>query len=379
MRILYVITKAEMGGGQVHVLDLLKGFHQQHELHLATGEEEFLTREARALGVRCHILPNLIHETKPVRDTKAVFEMTRLIRSIKPDLVHSHTTKAGLVARAAAWRCGVPSIFTAHSWAFSDGVSMAWKAMGIPTEWAAAKMCSRVINVSDANRNLALRYGLPSKRMVTIHNGIPDGGLVSDPGKNECPEIVMVARFAKQKHHELLLQAFAGVKAAAHLTLIGDGPTRGLMEGLAQRLGIADRVHFAGERRDVAQRLAAADIFTLASRWEGFPLSILEAMRTGLPVVASDVGGSREAILDGETGYMVKRDDVAGFRAALERLCSDAALRRRFGKAARQRYLDYFSLDQMLRTTHALYEQVWSEFGTTPGRINLIAKEVGRQ
>lgn len=379
MRILYVITKAEMGGGQVHVLDLLKGFHNRHELHLATGEDEYLTREARALGVHCHLLSELIHETRPLRDARAVGQMTALMRRLKPDLVHAHTTKAGLVARVAAWRCGVPSVFTAHSWAFSDGVSAAWKLMGVPTEWIAAHLSSRVINVSEANRELARSYGFPARRMVTIHNGIPDGPSIAAPGKNNYPEVVMVARFARQKHHQLLLEAFAQVNAPCRLTLIGDGPTRPEMQALALSLGIGERVEFAGERRDVAQRLARADVFALASRWEGFPLSILEAMRTGLPVIASDVGGSREAIAEGVSGLLVARDDVAGFRDALQKLCSDAALREAFGSAGRGRYLRHFSLDQMLRQTHSLYEQVWRECGIAPSRFTLIPKEVGRQ
>lgn len=379
MRILYAITKAEMGGGQVHVLDLLKGFQSTHELHLATGEEEYLTREARAIGVECHILSDLIHETRPARDARAVSQMTALLRCLKPDLVHAHTTKAGLVARAAAWRCGIPSVFTAHSWAFSEGVSLAWKAMGVPTEWIASWLSSRVINVSEANRRLALKYGLPARRLVTIHNGIPDGPGIASPGAGGKTEVVMVARFARQKHHELLLEAFAGVPQPATLTLIGDGPSRASMQELAAKLGIAQRVTFAGERQDVTRLLAGAGVFALASRWEGFPLSILEAMRTGLPVVASDVGGSREAVEHGVSGYLVPRDDVAGFRAALTRLCTNAGLRSEFGSAGRGRYLQHFSLEQMLRKTHALYEQVWHERGIVPSRFNLVAKEVGRQ
>lgn len=384
MRILYAITKAEMGGAQVHVLDLLKGFRGRHELHLATGEQEYLTRCAQDLGVTCHLIPDLIHEARPLRDAKAVSQLTRLIRSIRPTLVHSHTSKAGLVARAAAWRAGVPSIFTAHSWAFSDGVSLAWKLMGVPTEWTTSWFTSRIINVSEANRALAIRYGLPAHKLVTIHNGIPDTPHLAEPASSETPEIVMVARFARQKHHELLLEAFAGLRSPATLTLIGDGPLRPAIEDLASKLGIAHRVNFLGERLDVDCILARASVFALASRWEGFPLSILEAMRTGLPVVASDVGGSSEAVVAGQTGLLVPRDDTRGFRDALEHLCADSALRARLGRAARQRYVRHFSLDQMLRQTFALYEQVRLEHGTrsTPpvGSTNrLAAREAGEQ
>lgn len=364
MRILYTITKAEMGGGQVHVLDLLRGFHNQHELHLATGEEEFLTNEARKLGVRCHILPDLIHETNPRRDARGVAQMTRLIRGLRPDLVHSHTTKAGLVARAAAALCRVPSVFTAHSWAFSDGVSMAWKLMGVPTEWVAARISDRIINVSEANRTLALRYQLgPARRLVTVHNGIPQTGCIAQPGNGDTPEIVMVARFAAQKHHELILEAFAGIVMPSLLTFIGSGPRMEEMKALAAKLGVAGRVRFLGERSDVAELLAKAHVFALASHWEGFPLSILEGMRAGLPVVTTDAGGSAEAVLHGSTGYVVRKADTGGFRAALESLCRNSHLRALMGEAGRTRFMNHFSLEQMLRKTSALYEEVWRERG----------------
>jgi glycosyltransferase involved in cell wall biosynthesis len=364
MRILYVITKAEMGGGQVHVLDLLRGFRGRHELHLATGEEEFLTAEARKLGVHCHIVPELIHETRPVTDARAVRQVAELLGRIRPHLVHSHTTKAGLVGRAAAFLRRVPSVFTAHSWAFSDGVSMAWKLMGVPTEWVAARVSDRIINVSGANRDLALRYGLgPARRLVTIHNGIPDTPHVAAPGLGEETEIVMVARFAPQKHHELILEAFAGLVLPSKLTFIGDGPRLGAMKELAGRLGIERRVRFLGERKDVPEILAGAHVFALASHWEGFPLSILEGMRAGLPVVTTAAGGSGEALKHGTTGYVVEKGDTAGFGQALENLCRNAALRERMGRAGRERFLNHFSLDQMLRKTSALYEEVWRERG----------------
>jgi glycosyltransferase involved in cell wall biosynthesis len=363
MRILYAITKAEIGGAQAHVLDLLKGFGRHYDLHLACGEEGYLTQAARDIGVQCHIVKDLVHAASPLRDLRSVGQFSELLRRLRPDLVHAHTTKAGLVARAAAWRCGVPAVFTAHSWAFSDGVSLGWKAMGVPTEWLAAKATARVINVSEANRRLAIRYGLPSRSQVTIHNGISDTAHRARPGRSHVPEVIMVARFAPQKHHQLLLEAFAGINTPATLTLAGSGPTMAWMRGLAFKLGIGGRVRFLGDRDDVPELLARASVFALASRWEGFPLSILEAMRAGLPVVASDVGGAHEAVSSGENGYLVARGDTGGFRNALWALCRDAELRERMGSAARLRYESQFSVRQMLLKTGLLYEQVWRDRG----------------
>lgn len=377
MKVLYVITKAEVGGAQVHVLDLMRGFRGEFELHLATGEKGYLTEAAEAIGVATHIVPDLIHETRPLRDARAVAQMANLLVRLRPNLVHAHTTKAGLVGRAAAFLRRVPSVFTAHSWAFSDGVSTAWKAMGIPTEWTAARIGDRIINVSEANRQLALRYGLgPARRLVTIHNGIPDSPLRARPALGTPPVIVMVARFAPQKDHQLLLGAFAQLKAPALLHLVGDGPTLEFMRPVARQMGIADRVRFLGPRDDVAEQLASAHVFALASRWEGFPLSILEGMRAGLPVVASDVGGSREAVLHGETGFLVARGDVGGFRDSLERLCADAALRSQMGNRSRFRFEQQFSINRMLDNTRRLYEDIWRERGVTRPEVRPVFEEV---
>jgi len=127
---------------------------------------------------------------------------------------------------------------------------------------------------------------------------------------------------------------------------------------LAEELGISDRVVFSGQRRDVAERLAAADIFVLASRWEGFPRSILEAMRAGLPVAASDVGGSGESVVDGKTGYLVPREDPEALRTRLGELMASPDLRLQLGKAGRERYEKNFTFDAMYGKTLTVYKEV---------------------
>jgi glycosyltransferase involved in cell wall biosynthesis len=127
---------------------------------------------------------------------------------------------------------------------------------------------------------------------------------------------------------------------------------------LAQALGLAERVRFLGARQDVAEVLAEAQVFALATHWEGLPLSVLEAMRSGLPVVATDVGGVKEAVVEGETGFLVGRGDEAGFRERLARLLQDPRLRASLGEAGRKRYEEAFTLERMLRETWRLYEEI---------------------
>jgi glycosyltransferase involved in cell wall biosynthesis len=359
MKILYVITRAEMGGSQVHLLDLLQGFRDTHDLALATGEHGFLTEEAARLGVPVHILPDLVQPLRPHSDIKALMSTYRLIRETRPDLVHCHTSKAGIIGRAAARMAHVPAIFTAHTWSFAEGTSPLWKLVGTPSEWLAARWSESIITVSESNRSLALRRRVaPSGKIVTVHNGVLDTLSRARPGVDGVPRIVMIARFAGQKNQAQLIQAAAGLKHPFHLTFVGDGPTRSTAEELSRSLGLQDRVEFAGIRTDTERILSESSIFVLATNWEGFPITILEAMRAGLPVVATDVDGVREAVVGGETGYLFPKGDTTSLGSILQALLTDPATRVRLGQAGRKRYEAEFTRSAMLRKILAVYEHV---------------------
>lgn len=358
MKVLLLITRAELGGGQTHVLDLLRGFRERFDVELATGEEGFLTEAAGRMGVRWHVLPNLIQPMRPWQDTRALMECYRLIRDVRPDIVHTHTSKAGVIGRAAACLARVPSVFTAHTWCFAEATSWKWKLVGIPLERIAARCASRIITVSDANRRLALDHSIGGpEKFITVHNGIADCAFRAQPGSGNVPRVVMVARFSEQKAQSLLIDAAAGIRPPFRLLLVGDGPTRPAVEAQVERCGLGHRVEFAGNRLDIPEILAASHVFALFTKWEGFPISILEAMRAGLPVVASDVNGVREEVVDGSTGFTVPRDDVAAFRQRLELLLQDAPLRERMGAASRQRFEQEFTVDRMLQRVAEVYRE----------------------
>jgi glycosyltransferase involved in cell wall biosynthesis len=359
-RLLLLITRAELGGAQTHVADLLRGLRGEYDLHLGTGESGYLTEVAREIGVATHILPSLVQPVNPSKDLAAFQQCRRLIREIQPDLVHAHTSKAGLIGRAAAKTAGVPSVFTAHTWCFTEGTSWKWKLIGTPLERLAGGWCGRIINVSDANRNLALSKGIgkPAKH-VTIHNGIEDHPLRARVAQRRVPRIMMLARFAPQKAQSLLVKAVAEIRQPFELVFVGDGPTKPAVVQQVASAGLTERVIFLGQRLDVAELLSSADIFALFSHWEGFPITILEAMRAGLPSVVSDVGGVREAVHE-SCGRIVPVGDVLGFRRALETLLSDAELRVRMGAAARARYEDNYTVQSMLEKTVAVYRAVCS-------------------
>jgi glycosyltransferase involved in cell wall biosynthesis len=196
--------------------------------------------------------------------------------------------------------------------------------------------------------------------MVTVHNGMPDvaPSLRADPARTP-PRLVMVARFGAQKDHPTLLRALSGLRDHSwELDLVGDGPLASQTQALAASLGIRERVHFLGQRMDVDHILANAQIALLVTNWEGFPLSILEAMRANLPMVASAVGGVGESVNDGETGYLVPPRQVEPLRDRIRRLLTDPDLRVRLGARGRIVYEEHFALEQAVTKTLAVYEDV---------------------
>lgn len=359
MRLLHLITRAEPGGAQTQLLSLLPGLRPYFDVTVATGEEGFLTEALHRMGVRAVVVPDLVHPIDPLRDIRALKEMRALIGRLRPVLVHAHTSKAGFLGRLAAQLCGVPAVFSAHGWTFREGASRGRRLVSAPLERMAARWSEAIITVCESDRDLALcrRIGRAS-RLHVVRNGLADCRWQAQPGAAVRPTVIMVARFAPPKDQALLLKAASGLRIAFDLWLIGDGPDRPAMECLASRLRMSGSVRFFGWRTDVAPMLAHAQIFVLASRFEGFPVSVLEAMRAGLPVIATDVGGVCEAVAEGETGFLVPRDDQTALRERLERLIADPALRAQMGKASRERFLRRFTVDRTVEETLRIYEAV---------------------
>jgi glycosyltransferase involved in cell wall biosynthesis len=258
----------------------------------------------------------------------------------------------------------MPVLFTAHGWGFTEGRPWSQRIAFWLVEWATAPLAARIITVCDSDLQAALQTCLTRRdRLVAIANAMPEvaQSLRARPEKSP-PKLVMVARLSYWKDHPTLLHALAGLLDLDwELELVGDGPLRQETELLAASLGIASRVRFAGYRDDVPARLADAQVFVLATKWEGFPRSILEAMRAGLPVIASEVGGVRESVRDGETGFVVPGGDVAALRDRLRLLLLSSGERLRMGSAGRDWYEKRFSLERLVAETTAVYEAVLAD------------------
>ncbi|MDW8381084.1 MAG: glycosyltransferase family 4 protein [Verrucomicrobiota bacterium] len=369
MRVAAVVTRTEAGGAQVHLRDLLLTLSGCVRPIVVSGAQDgpgWLGGELKRLGLGLSLVPSLVQPIRPIRDLRAFSELRRLLRHLQPDLLHCHSSKAGALGRLAARSLRIPSLFTAHGFAFTPGAPPGRRLLGWAVEWVGALCGDGIITVSEHDRALALRYKLcKPDRLWTVHNGVPD---VSERSKPEASPVrmVMVARFAPPKDHRLLIQCLSRFRRLDwRCSFVGSGPTEPMCRRLAHDLGLADRLDFLGTREDVPQILADHQIFVLTSRWEGLPLSVLEAMRAGLPVVASDVGGTREAVLDGETGFLIPRGDVVTLQDRLMRLITDPELRLRMGRAGRRRYEQYFTLEQMVEKTWEVYRKVLARYGKT--------------
>jgi glycosyltransferase involved in cell wall biosynthesis len=362
VRIAYVITRLDsVGGAQVHVRDLAQRLAQQgHAVSVIAGTAVNQAQGFLGPEIQSFQCAGLEREISPLKDLQAFGALCSVLAACKPDLVSMHSTKAGALGRLACSRLGIPCIFTAHGWAFTEGVPRVRQVVYRGVERFLESRAQRIVCVSEADRRLGCTVGMCPERLTVIHNGMPDVDpqWLAHPGQKNGPcRIVMIARFFEQKDHKTLLRALQRVPDV-ELDLIGDGPGQPQVEAMCRRYGLQGRVRFLGHRDDVAVDLSLANVFCLISHWEGFPRSTLEAMRAGLPCVISDVGGACEAVVEGETGFCVPRGNADAVAEKLNLLAASPSIRTAMGQAGRARYLEAFTFGRMFEQTHSLYEEV---------------------
>lgn len=355
-----VITRLDdLGGAQMHVLHLAWALVERGwRVTVVGGRPGAFADLLDRRGIPWVSVPSLVQPISPWRDARAEAELSRLFQTLKPDLVAAHSSKAGILARLAARRLGIPVVFTAHGWAFQPEAPPVRRGVALAAERVAGRWADRIICVSEHDRRLALAARVaPPERIVTVRNGIPDDPARAEPGRPGRVSAVMVARFAPPKDHTTLLAAVSRIEDL-DMVLVGDGPQRAAVEREVAQRGLTGRVQVLGSLPDVAPVLAQAHVFVLCSRWEGLPLTILEAMRAGLPVVASDVGGIREAVVEGQTGFLVPTGNVEALERRLRTLVANPELRQKLGTAGRRRYEEAFRLERMVAETLAVYRGV---------------------
>nr|WP_272508329.1 glycosyltransferase family 4 protein [Paenisporosarcina quisquiliarum] len=350
-----------IGGAQVHVRDLSNRLVAEgYEVSIISGERlnSSLEIDQNITYFQSLSLKRAVH---PYYDVRAIFEVRQLLKRTKPDLVATHSSKAGLIGRIAARSLGIPTVFTAHGWAFTEGISSEKRMAYITIEKMLGKITDRVITVSNYDRELAISNGvLPSHKIKTIHNGVlPLKRLPTENKKNSFINILMVARFDVPKRQMDLIQACEKIKHLPwQLSFVGEGTQLTEAQHYVQIHHLQERVLFYGAMKSIESPLRDSQIFVMLSDYEGLPLSILEAMQAGLPIIASDVGGVKESVIDKENGFLIPKQNQEILLERLTELLTDASLREVMGKRSKELFDEQFTFEKMYFQTKRVYQNV---------------------
>jgi glycosyltransferase involved in cell wall biosynthesis len=360
-RLLYVVTLAEVGGAQSYVRDLLPAARERFDVTVAAYGDGPLRDAASDLGIPFVLLRHVRRPLSVVQDTLGLVELTQLFVRLRPDIVHLNSSKAGVLGRVAATAARVPvRIFTAHGWAFKAANGLGARCY-LWADRAVRPLTTMVVCVSETERRAGVAARVCSTaKTIVIRNAVDPGPAVVRPEARPGPvEIVSIGRLAPPKDFLTLLEAVDLLPPGeVRLTILGAGPLRPLLEAEIGRRNLTGTVDLAGEVRDVRPTLAHGDVFVLASTSEGMPISVLEAMAAGLPVIASDVGGVHEVVDEGTTGFLVPAGAVGPLAERLGQLCGDRALRSRLGGAGRLRVERDFALPAWRAEHLRLYESL---------------------
>ncbi len=333
------------------VLPLMRGIRARGHEVVGVAADGPLLAVVRAEGFRVEPAP-FVRRVSPVAQWRAFRALVAMLRRERPDLVHGHMPISGFLARLAARVAGVPRVaYTCHGFLFNQPAPWPRRAVSLLMEWAAGWVTDVFLTVSEEEAADARRLRI-ARRPVAVRNGRDPAVFHPDPvararvrgALGVAPDRVVVAvvsRLVRHKGHPELLAAMADVPGA-ELWVVGERLPSDRGEDIGAALDAAPGVRRLGYRTDVAAILAAADIFALPSHFEGLPMSVIEAMLTGLPVVATNIRGPREQVVHGVTGLLVPPGTVAPLAGALRRLVGDPAARAAMGAAGRRRALERY-------------------------------------
>ncbi|HEY4234071.1 MAG TPA: glycosyltransferase family 4 protein [Lacipirellulaceae bacterium] len=381
MRVAHVITRLILGGAQENTILNCQDLARDHgdEVVLITGPglgpEGSLEDDARARGIRLEIIPSLRRNIHPWHDAAAYRAIGRALSAFQPNVVHTHSGKAGLFGRAAARRRKVPAIVhTVHGAPFHSYQSAAARAFFRRCEIFAAARCHAMISVADAMTDQLVAAGVaPRDKFTTIYSGMDVESFLAADGERDCvrrqlgyaPEDVVVGKAARlfhlKGHADLVAAARSACRENPRLKflLVGDGILRPEIESQIAAAGLTDRFQFTGlvPPQRIAELLSATDLVVHTSLREGLARVLPQALLVGRPVISYDVDGAREVVRDNKTGFLVQPGDVATLAARIVQLSTSPELRARLAAAGRELCRTRFDHHEMTRQIRSLYER----------------------
>lgn len=370
LQVLVIALAASWGGGGDVVIPLFNKLVQSGcQLTVLVGTDPLGAARFGQTGAEIIRARHWRRPINPVQDVLLLYELYSLCRQRRPDVVHTHNPKSGVIGSIAAGLARIPLVIHhIHGLTFNDAISPRRAWLFRTMERIAAPFRDVQISVNEADRWRAIEAGLGEPdSIVTVLNGIDVErftNVTPAPLRKELslPDdailIGWTGRLAVQKGLEYLIRAIPELIAAeprAHVLLVGSGELESDLRILVTELGVEDHCHFLGFRQDVPALLAGFDLYAQPSLWEGLSISLLEAMAAGKPIVATDIIGNRELIEDGVSGMLVPPTDVKALATALLKLVRDATQSQRLGSQARKRVEQHFSVGRMVRETVDLY------------------------
>ncbi|MDX1563820.1 MAG: glycosyltransferase family 4 protein [Phycisphaeraceae bacterium] len=388
LRVLHLITRFILGGAQENTLLSCRYQHEDgHEVILAHGPiygpEGSLGRRADAAGFRREELPSMVRAVHPWKDRAAYRQCRKLIRKLKPDVVHTHSSKAGILGRAAAWAEKVPAVVhTIHGLPFHPYQNSLSRRLYIAAERWAARRCHRIVCVADAMARQALAAGVGRREQyLTVYSGmqIERFAEASDDRQRTRAELGLddedrvvgtVARLAELKGHDDLLEGLAALmkkNPRIKLLWVGDGWWRPRLEKRIASLNLSDRVKITGlvDPQEIPKMIRAMDLLVHPSYREGLARALPQALLCSVPVVSYDCDGASEVCLDGQTGRLVDTGDRGALAEAVEQMLEDPTSARAMAEAGRSLCLERFDARFMARRLIEVYRDVLHSQGGT--------------
>jgi len=358
-KVFHVITKLELGGAQkVTLMTLERLSRDRYDVSLITNPDGLLVDWANRIpNLTRYWMPSLIREVRPLQDLRTLVALWKLFRRERPAVVHTHSSKAGILGRWAAWLAGVPNIFhTAHGFGFNDFQRPLVRNIYIWLEKITSRISTRLVVVSYANAEKGEKNGVlkPGEwilcrdaiSVTEFINGKPANSPPLPEGSPDKVMIGMVACFKPQKSPVDFVDVAAAVlkqTPRAHFVMAGDGELRPQIEARIRRHGIESHVTLLGwkNENEMPGLYRNLDIVVLTSLWEGLPCVFSEAMACELPIVATNVDGAREAIVHEDNGFLHEPHDIAGMAQSVLKLVENSEMRKAMGARGKSRVMEF--------------------------------------
>ena len=381
LKVVHIITRLILGGAQENTLLTVEDQHRdwQDQVTLITGPaigpEGSLIERAEQGGLDLRIVPEMRRSIHPWRDWVSYRRIKQLLREIKPDVVHTHSSKAGVIGRAAAWKLRIPVVHTVHGPAFHPFQSrLSYQLFRAAEVWA-AKRCNLLVSVCDAMTDQYVAAGVaPREKFVTVYSGMEVEPFLNPPRAPEEvrkdlgfePRHIVVGKIARLFHlkgHEYVISAATEIAEAfpdVRFLFVGDGLLRSHLERRIADAGLTGKFVFTGlvPPEKVPELIGAMDIVVHASLREGLARVLPQGLIAGKPVISYDVDGAREVCLPDVTGFLLPPESVDGLAEAVKKLAADPEMRRRMGETGRARFTEQFRHQTMTRKLREIYGEL---------------------